>query len=216
LRAREHSGDGTLLEVSLFETAAWWLSYYLAGYMGSGVAPHRQGTEASFLAPYEAFETAEGQLMIPAGNDNLFAALCEGLGLPELARTTAFQHNADRVADRHELHALLEARLLERTAAEWQVVLREHQVPCSPVRTIEDFVADEQLAALGMLIPVSHPSVPDLRVVDTPFSFDGQRPGPHSPPPLLGQHTEEILSFLGYSESEIGDLANKKVIKRTD
>jgi crotonobetainyl-CoA:carnitine CoA-transferase CaiB-like acyl-CoA transferase len=216
LRVREQSGKGTFLEVSLFETAAWWLSYYIAGYMGSGVAPHRQGTEASFLAPYEAFETAEGQLMITAGNDNLFAALCEGLGLPELARTNAFQHNADRVANREELHVLLEARLLERTAAEWQAVLREHQVPCSPVRTIEDFVADEQLAALSMLVPVFHPSVPDLEVVDTPLSFDGQRPGPHRPPPLLGQHTEEVLSFLGYSEREIANLANENVIKRPD
>jgi crotonobetainyl-CoA:carnitine CoA-transferase CaiB-like acyl-CoA transferase len=213
LRAREQSGVGGLVDVSLFETAAWWLSYYIAGYLGTGVTPRRQGTEASFLAPYETFDTADGLLMVSAGNDNLFAAFCEALGLSELPGNPAFQRNADRVANRVELHALLEAQLRKRPAVEWQELLRDHQVPCGLVRTVEDFVADEQFAALGMLVPLSHAAVPDLRVVPAPMSFDGLRPQPRTPPPLLGEHAEEILGSLGYSEEEILDLADAGAIR---
>ena len=213
LRTRADTGVGTLVEVSLFETAAWWLSYLISGYLGSSQVPQRHGSGAAFLAPYEVFATAEGELMVSCGNDQLFAALCEALDLPDLRDDPAFRHNAERVAERDRLHALLQERFLTRTAAEWQVVLRERSVPCSPVRTVADFVADEQFEALGMLTALPHPGIPDLRVVDTPLNADGRRPTHRLPPPLLGEHTGEVISALGFSAEEIDDLCRRGVIR---
>ena len=100
LAAREASGEGSRVETSLYEVATWWLSYHIAGFLGSGVVPHRQGTTASFIAPYEVFETAEGGLMVAAANDRLFAAFVEVLGGPELVDDERFDTNPSRVANR--------------------------------------------------------------------------------------------------------------------
>jgi formyl-CoA transferase/CoA:oxalate CoA-transferase len=212
LRSRDETGVGGLVEVSLFETAAWWLSYLIAGYMGSGEEPQRRGSGAPFLAPYEVFATSDGDLMVTAGNDDLFVRLCDALGFPDLPTDPSYRQNADRVANRAALHDLLQARFLERPAADWHGVLRARSVPCTPVRSVSDFVDDEQLAALGMLVPLPHPDVPDLRVVGTPLNLNGVRPTSHRPPPRLGEHTEDVLVELGYSPAEIEALSQHGVI----
>jgi len=216
LHTRRDTGAGTLVEVSLFETAAWWLSYHLTGYLGSGVVPQRQGSEAPFLAPYEVFQTADGELMVTAGNDQLFASLCVALDLPDLPSDPAFRKNSDRVDHRRELHAVLEQRFLQRTATEWQVHLRAHSVPSGPVRTVADFAADDQLDALGIVAPLPHPQIPDLKLVGTPLRFDGTRPPQHLHPPLLGEHTVPILSDLGYSAAQIDELRDRRVVECGD
>ena len=212
LRTRSETGLGGLVEVSLYETAAWWLSYLIAGYMGSGEEPQRRGSGAPFLAPYEVFATSEGDLMVTAGNDDLFALLCDALGFPDLAADPSYRRNADRVANRDALHDLLEARFFERPATEWHALLRSRSVPCTPVRSVADFVEDDHLAALGMLVPLPHPDIPDLRVVGTPLNLDGVRPGSRRPPPLLGEHTEQVLADLGYSAEDIDDLTRQGVV----
>ena len=212
LRSRDETDVGGLVEVSLFETAAWWLSYLIAGYMGSGEEPQRRGSGAPFLAPYEVFSTSDGDLMVTAGNDDLFVRLCDALGFPDLPTDPSYRQNADRVANRAALHDLLQARFLEKPAAEWRGLLRARSVPCTPVRSVADFVDDEQLAALGMLVPLPHPDIPDLRVVGSPLNLDGVRPMSHQPPPRLGEHTEEVLGELGYSAGEIEALTRQQVI----
>jgi crotonobetainyl-CoA:carnitine CoA-transferase CaiB-like acyl-CoA transferase len=212
LRTRSETGLGGLVEVSLYETAAWWLSYLIAGYMGSGEEPQRRGSGAPFLAPYEVFATSEGDLMVTAGNDDLFARLCDALGFPDLAADPSYRRNADRVANRDALHDLLEARFFEKPATEWHALLRSRSVPCTPVRSVADFVEDDHLAALGMLVPLPHPDIPDLRVVGTPLNLDGVRPGSRRPPPLLGEHTEQVLADLGYSAEDIDDLTRQGVV----
>jgi crotonobetainyl-CoA:carnitine CoA-transferase CaiB-like acyl-CoA transferase len=212
LRTRSETGAGGLVEVSLYETAAWWLSYLIAGYMGSGQEPQRQGSGAPFLAPYEVFATSDGDLMVTAANDDLFERLCDVLGFPDLPADPSYRENADRVANRDALHDLLQARFLERPAAEWHPLLRSRSVPCSPVRSVADFVEDDHLAALGMLVPLPRPDIPDLRVIGTPLSLDGIRPGSGRPPPQLGEHTGEVLDELGYSAQEIDELSRQRVV----
>ena len=212
LRTRDQTGVGGLVEVSLYETATWWLSYLIAGYMGSGEEPQRHGSGAPFLAPYEVFATSDGDLMVTAANDDQFARLCDALGFPDLATDPSYRQNADRVANRAALHDLLQARFLERPASEWHVRLRERSVPSTPVRSVADFVEDDQLAALGMLVPLPHPDVPDLRVVGTPLNLDGVRPTSGRPPPRLGEHTEQVLVELGYSPQEIVALSRQHIV----
>jgi crotonobetainyl-CoA:carnitine CoA-transferase CaiB-like acyl-CoA transferase len=213
LRTRDESGVGGLVEVSLYETAAWWLSYLIAGYLGSGEEPQRHGSGAPFLAPYEVFATSDGDLMVTAANNDLFARLCDALGFTDLATDPSYRQNADRVANRAALHDLLQARFLERPAQEWHGLLRSRSVPCTPVRSVAEFVEDDQLAALGMVVPLPHPDVPDLRVVGTPLNLDGVRPTAQRPPPRLGQHTEEVLLELGYSPAEMEALARQQVLE---
>jgi crotonobetainyl-CoA:carnitine CoA-transferase CaiB-like acyl-CoA transferase len=212
LRTRDLTGRGELVEVSLYETAAWWLSYLIAGHLASGEVPQRHGSGAAFLAPYEVFSTADGELMVTAGNDRLFATLCDELGRPELAEDPRYRTNTARVANRDDLHATLQEVFDGKAAAAWQVQLLGRAVPCGIVRTVADFVEDEQLDALGLLSAYPHPDVPDLRLVGAPLSVDGRRPARRMPPPRLGEHTGEILAELGFTGGEIEDLRRQGAV----
>jgi crotonobetainyl-CoA:carnitine CoA-transferase CaiB-like acyl-CoA transferase len=212
LSNRRESGVGALVEVSLYETAAWLLSYHAEGYLATGVSPQRQGNGTPFVAPYEVFTTADGDLMVTAGNDRLFISLCRVLDLPDLPQDPAYAHNADRVANRVALHELLEHRFNEKAAAEWEVLLGSETIPCSRVRSVADFVDDPQLEALEMLVDMPHPDIPDLRVVDIPLTLNGVRATHRLGPPLLGQQTSEILKELGVSPGEIDQLVHEGVV----
>ena len=216
LQNRGQSGLGALVEVSLYETAAWLLSYHVEGYLATGESPQRQGNGTPFVAPYETFATADGDLMVTAGNDQLFVSLCRVLGLSDLAEDPAYAHNADRVAHRTALHTVLEDRFKEKPAGEWQLLLGAEKVPCSRVRSVADLAQDPQLDALGMLVDLPHPDIPDLRVVDIPLSLNGERATHRLPPPQLGEQTSAILEELGMPPDEIRALARDGVISREE
>jgi crotonobetainyl-CoA:carnitine CoA-transferase CaiB-like acyl-CoA transferase len=212
LTARRATGRGTHVQASLFETSSWWLSYLLAGYLGSGDVPGRHGSAAGFVAPYEVFSTADRDLLLAVGNDALFRTLVRLLNLPELVEDDAYRTNTDRVANRAALHDVLQSRFTERTAAEWQATFQDHGIPCSPVRTVADLAADPQLDALGLLAAIPSPDVPDLRLVDVPFSMDLERATHRYPPPRLGEHAVDVLGELGYSAEDVADLRRRGTV----
>jgi crotonobetainyl-CoA:carnitine CoA-transferase CaiB-like acyl-CoA transferase len=212
LLSRQITGKGSLVETSLFETAAWWMNYHVAGYLASGVTPVRCGTGTPFIAPYEMFLASDEGLVVCAGNDNLFRKFAGVLQMPELANDPRFTTNPLRVQNRFELRQLISERFLERKAAEWESMLRTQAIPCSRIKTAADLVHEEQMQALDLLAAFPHPLIPDLRLIDMPVSIDGARAMQHEPPPLLGEHTDSILAELGYEPEEVSTLRGKKII----
>ena len=214
LLERDRTGVGSEVDVSLYETALGYIGYHLAGYLADGTVPHGQGTRFPMVAPYQVFATKDGELMIAGGNDRLFAAICRVVGLPLLIDDPRFRTNPDRVRNRDELCVILEERLAEHDSADWHDRLTEAGVPAAPVADVADVAHAPQTDALGMLQPLPHRSIPNLKLTALPMSFDGDRALHRSAPPAIGQHSEEILLEAGFNNDEVAALAAEGVIRR--
>ena len=215
LLERGRSGEGSVVDVSLYETALGYIGYHLAGYLADGTVPHGQGTRFPMVAPYQVFPTRDGELMIAGGNDRLFAAICDVVGLPELVDDPRFAHEPRPCAPPGR--ALCDPgsrRCREHDTAHWQARLTEAGVPAAPVADVADVAHAPQTEALGMLQHLDHPTIPDLRLTALPLSFDGERALHPSAPPAVGEHTAEVLREAGYEHDEIAALAAEGVIRR--
>jgi crotonobetainyl-CoA:carnitine CoA-transferase CaiB-like acyl-CoA transferase len=202
-----YAGGGRTVDVSLFETALALLPYQVTAYLASGAVPGRHGTAFPLIAPYQVFQVRDGELMIAAGNDGLFARLCETLGVPELASDPRFATNPDRLARREELAGLIQSRLADEPLAEVLARLERAGVPAAQVNDVAQVADHEQTAALGLI-----QSTPE-RTVAFPLSFDGERVQHRSAPPRLGEHTVEVLREAGYGDDEIERLAAERIVR---
>ncbi len=202
LRRRDQTGEGAELDAALLDTAIGWVSYHVTGYMATGHVPGPMGTGVPAIAPYQAFPTSDGWVMIAAGNDALFRRLCEALGVAELAKDARFLTNPLRSKHQGELIPLIEERTREYATRELLDLTRRHAVPCSAIRDIAEVVADPQVAAAELIEAAPDPEVEGYRDVALPLRLDGSRPRAGTTPPRAGEHTRELLAELGYSEDE--------------
>jgi crotonobetainyl-CoA:carnitine CoA-transferase CaiB-like acyl-CoA transferase len=207
LLERERTGEGCVVDVSLYETAIGYLGYHLVGFLADGTVPAGEGTRFPMVAPYEVLPTRDGSLMVAAGNDRLFRALCTVVGAPELVEDTRFRSNAERVRNRDALAELLRVRLVTDDTADWHERLTAAGVPAAPVADVRDVAESPQTAALGILQPLDHSRIAGLTLPALPLSFDGERALHPSAPPGVGEHSAEILREAGYTDDEVAALA---------
>ena len=216
LHNRSRTGEGELVETSLYETALSWIPYQIMSYLGTGEVPRRHGSGTAMLAPYEAYPTSDGHLLVAAGNNSLWDKLCRVLELKEARNDPRFRDNPDRVRNREALFDVLAGRLRTDTTQAWAEKLRTAEVPCSPIRTIDQVVAEPQTEAINVLRSIAHPRLAGYKDVGIPVLWDQARPETRRVPPLLGDATKEVLGELGCSSQEIDELVAKGVVVATD
>lgn len=183
LQRRAATGLGGVVDVSLLETATAWMSVPVAQFLASGEAPERQGSGAQGIVPYRAYRTADGELVVAAGNDALFRALAVALERPDWLEDPRFRTNPDRVAHQTTLYPMIEAEMAKRPNAEWMARLDAAGIPCAPVQDVGAMLDHPQTQALGLLQTLPGTAV---RTIGLPVSFDGNRPEPRGPVPRRG------------------------------
>lgn len=201
LYARGKTQVGSHVDTSLFETALGWMCYHAAGYHGTGVVPTPQGSGTTMIVPYRGYESADGFIVIAAGNDKLFAKLAGVLGHPEWASDPRYLSNPQRVANQTELYQRIEEILRRRTNAEWTQILDEAGIPNAPMQSIKDVLEHPQTQALDIL---QKSPAGDFELVGLPISFDGERPGFRRAPPALGEHNAELLGLNAAARPRAG------------
>jgi len=206
-----HGGEGARIEVPLLDSGLAGLVNVAQNALVTGTEPERHGNAHPNIVPYQDFETSSGRVAVAAANDGLFRALCSVLDLASLPEDSRFATNAGRVEHRTELIPLLEARLRERPAEEWLTELEAAGVPSGKVRSVPDALAAAAAAGRPATVTVEHPSAGPLDLVRSPI-WGATRPDP-TPPPLLGEHTAEVLGELGRSPAEIEELRARGVIQ---
>lgn len=212
LRERDRTGRGVHVTTALFDTALAWTAFQMSQYLATGEVPLPQGSGTAMICPYEAFPARDAWVMIAAGSDALFTRCCEALGVPAIAEDPRFRDNPTRVANRKALSEALSAVTRTLDSADALARLQRAGVPSAPINTLDRIVAEAQTEASGMLVPAKHPRLPDYRGLGLPIRWDGERPGITRVPPLLGEHTAEVLAELGFEPAAIEDLARRHVV----
>jgi formyl-CoA transferase/CoA:oxalate CoA-transferase len=195
LHHRELTGRGQWVQTSLLETGLAWLSMHITTYLAGGEEPKPMGTRSPFFAPYEAYATADGHLVVVGtGGVDGWASFCAALGLERLREDPRFAENSDRVANAEQLREEVEAVLTARPTAFWEARLAAHGVPHAPVQRLDQVLASQQVAALGSVVRVAHPTAGEVPIVRLPISFSAAASTATAPPPLLDGDADVLFA----------------------
>jgi crotonobetainyl-CoA:carnitine CoA-transferase CaiB-like acyl-CoA transferase len=200
LQARALSGQGQQLDISLFDSQLGWLANVASNYLISGNLPQRHGNAHPNIVPYQSFQASDGWFAIAVGNDRQFLRLCEVLGKPEFGTDARFAANSGRVQNRAELIPMLAAIFKTASVSEWLRKLDEAEIPCGPINNLEQVFAMPSVQERGMLVKMSHPTIGDLSLVGSPLKMSETPVEYRLPPPLMGEHTQQVLRELGYGD----------------
>jgi formyl-CoA transferase/CoA:oxalate CoA-transferase len=203
LHEKQRTGLGQWVDISLLDGSVSWLTYVASGFFASGDTPKRYGSAHPTIAPYQAFKASDGFVMVAVGNDALWRKFAAALERDDLATDARFATNPSRVMHRDILIPLIEAEILTRTVDEWVQALDAVGVPVGPIHTVNEALSDPQVIARGMIVDVQHPSAGRLKLVNCPIRLSRTPVSVRSAPPLLGQHTDDILSALGLGDAPV-------------
>ncbi|HKA45802.1 MAG TPA: CaiB/BaiF CoA-transferase family protein, partial [Burkholderiales bacterium] len=213
LAHREKSGVGQYLDLALLDSLAAILSNQGANYLATGASPGRLGNAHPNIVPYQTFKTSDGDIILACGNDNLFRKFCDVAGCQPLAADPRFATNGKRVENRADITRLLADIIVQRTTRDWVTALEAAGVPNGPINNLEQVFQEPQAIARGLKVELDHPLAGKIALVRSPMRFSETPLAHETPPPALGQHTDQVLrGLLKMAESEIARLRAGGVI----
>ena len=214
LRHRDATGQGQQIDIGMLDTHVAWLANQGMNFLATGENPPRLGNQHPNIVPYQVFPTADGFMVLSIGNDPTFKRFCDSFGLEHLPNDERFATNAARVRNRQLVTDTLTPVMKTKTTAEWVDSLEALKIGCGPINTLREVFADPQVQARGAVVRMSHPAAPDgVTVIANPVRLSETPADYRLPPPVLGQHTEEILrERLGLDAARLAQLREKGVI----
>jgi crotonobetainyl-CoA:carnitine CoA-transferase CaiB-like acyl-CoA transferase len=213
LTHRDRTGDGQHIDMALLDTQVAMLANVAGNYLNSGQRPRRWGNAHPNIVPYQTFACADGHLIVAAGNDGQYRKFVEAGGRPELARDERFATNPLRVLHRDVLVPLLADMVAAHGRDEWIARLEAAGVPCGPINGVDEVFDDPQVRARGMQVELPHPTAGTVKLVRSPVKMSGLAATSALPPPLLGQHTDEVLrELLGKDGEQIAALRAQHIV----
>jgi len=215
LRHRDATGAGQYIDMALLDTQVAWLSYVGQNYLTSGEVPRRRGNQHPNIMPYQVFGAADGLLILAVGNDAQFSRFCAFCGQPEIARDQRFATNARRLKNRDILTPIIADLIAAHPIRHWVEGLTKVNVPCGPINAIDQVFADPQVRARDLKIAMPHGAAGgrDIELIGSPIKMSASPVSYRLPPPMLGEHTDEILrQLLGLGEAEIQSLRQHGVV----
>lgn len=209
---QQRTGEGVYVEVSLLDTAMGFMIYLAHNFWASGKVPGPMGSAHPSLCPYKLFKTLDGQVMLGVANDRAWQRFCEVAGMQAYVAEPKYATNADRVRHFDETNALVQEFMLLKTTDDWISSLRQAGVPVAPIHTLDQALSDKHVLARGIVSSTIHPTVGEVKHISQPVTFNHQARQSQRPPPVLGQHTQEVLREAGFSDEEMTRLAAEKII----
>jgi len=213
LLAREKTGKGQYVDVSMLDGQISLLTFQAGIYFTTGKIPKRKGNQHPTICPYETFQASDGYINIAIGNDKLWQKFCDLIGLQNIKNEPKFLTNPDRVKNHDELYHIVANVIMKKSVDEWLKIFDENGIPAGPILSIDKVLNHPQIKARDMVIDILHPKIGKIKLTGIPVKLSETKGEPQSPPPLLGQHTEEVLkNILNYDDTTINDLKKQGVI----